>query len=312
MEFAAPAALPLALLAVPVLWLSRRRGRGYAVASGAGFARTHPTFRLRLARMLPALRVLAVVMLVIAVAGPRRGDANAVVPGEGIDIALSLDISGSMETKFGGSGQTRLQVTKDVIREFIKGRSNDRIGLVVFERDALPLAPPTLDYTALDSLLAGVENGLLPDGTGIGVGLATALNMLQDSTAASRVVILLTDGQHNADSITPEDAANLAVSLHVRVYTIGVVSPGTAGSAQVDSDLLAAVADRTGGRFFSADSPKALADIYDEIGRLETSKVGREHFEQFSELAPWFAAAGAALLALELVLRGTWLRRSPA
>lgn len=312
MEFAAPAALALALLAVPVVWLARRRSRGYAVASGAGFARTRPTLRLRLARMLPVLRVLAVVVLAIAVAGPRRGDANAVVPGQGIDIALALDISGSMETKFGSNGQTRLQVTKDVIREFIKGRTNDRIGLVVFERDALPLAPPTLDYSALDSLVADVENGLLPDGTGIGVGLATALNMLQDSTAASRIVILLTDGQHNANSITPEDAANLAVSLHVRVYTIGVVSPGTVGSTQVDANLLTAMADRTGGRFFSADSPKALADIYDEIGRLETSKVGREHFEQFSELAPWFAAAGAALLALELLLRGTWLRRSPA
>ncbi len=312
MEFAAPAALALALLALPVLWLARRRKRGYAVSSGAGFAHTRPTFRLRLARLLPLVRVLAVVVLAIAIAGPRRGDANAVVPGEGIDIALSLDISSSMNTQFGAKGETRLSVTKDVIREFIKGRTNDRIGLVVFQRDALPLAPPTLDYQALDSLVADVDSGLLPDGTGIGVGLGTALNMLQDSTAASRIVILLTDGQHNADSITPEDAANLAASLKVRVYTIGVISPGPNRSTQVDTELLTAIANRTGGQFFSADSPQALSDIYAEIGRLETSRVGREHFEQFSEMAPWFAAAGAALLALELVLRGTWLRRSPA
>ena len=312
MELAAPAALALLLLAVPVLWLTLHRRRGYAVASGAGFAQARPTFRLRLARVLPALRVLSVVVLAIAVAGPRRGDANAVVPGEGIDIALSLDISSSMDTQFGAKGQTRLSVTKDVIRQFIKNRTNDRIGLVVFQRDALPLSPPTLDYEALDSLVADVNSGLLPDGTGIGVGLATALNMLQDSTAASRVVILLTDGQHNADSISPEDAASLAASLKVRVYTIGVITPGATRSAQVDTDLLTAISDRTGGRFFSADSPQALSDIYQEIGRLETSKVGREHFEQFSELAPWFAAAAAALLALELVLRGTWLRRSPA
>jgi Ca-activated chloride channel family protein len=260
---------------------------------------------------LPVFRALAVCALAVAVAGPRVGNANAVVPAQGIDIALSIDISSSMDTSGFGSG-TRLEATRRVIRDFIKGRENDRIGLVVFQRDALPLTPPSLDYEALDKTVADLKSGLLPDGTGIGVGLAEGLNMLRESTAASRIVILLTDGEHNADSISPEDAAELASALKIRVYTIGVVSSTAARRSEVDEELLQAIADRTGGRYFKADNPGALAEIYDEIGNLETSRVGRERFERFTELSPWFAGAAAGLLLVDLLLRATWLRRSPA
>jgi Ca-activated chloride channel family protein len=311
MEFALPAALALALLALPVAWLARRRARGYSVPSISPVVGIQPSWRLRAARALPALRVLAVLALAIAVAGPRKGNATAAVPGEGIDIALALDISSSMSQRFGNS--TRLDVTRDVIREFIKGRENDRIGLVVFQKDAMSLSPPSLDYEALDRMVADVESGLLPDGTGIGVGLANALNMLQDSTAASRVVILLTDGEHNADSISPEEAAQLAVALKIRVYTIGVVSGSSPfNNREIDEALLRDIAERTNARYFTASSPEALADVYEEIGSLETSRISRESFERFTELAPWFAGAAAGLLLLELVLRGTVLRRSPA
>jgi Ca-activated chloride channel homolog len=312
MELAAPAALALAVLAVPVYLLARRRRvRGYAVSGSSALANARPTLRLRAARLLPALRVLAIVALAIAVAGPRVGDANAVVPAQGIDIALSMDISSSMNTAFGKT--TRIEATKQVIRDFIKGRQNDRIGLVVFQDDALPLAPPTLDYQALDRVVADVKSGLINDGTGIGVGLGAALNMLRDSSAASRVVILLTDGQHNAKSISPLDAADLATALNVRVYTIGVLDDtGTESRAQVDQELLTRIANQTGGRFFSAENPQSLANVYAEIGTLETSRVSREHFERFSELAPWFAGGAAALLLLDLALRGLWLRRAPA
>jgi len=312
MEFAAPAAFALAVLVLPVVWLARRRrSRGFAVASGTSLSGLSPGWRLRLARLLPVVRVLAVLALVVAVAGPRQGDANAVVPGEGIDIALSMDISSSMNASF-GRGSTRLEETKKVIREFIKGRENDRIGFVVFQRDALALSPPSLDYEALDSIVDETDSGLLPDGTGIGVGLASALNMLQDSNAATRIVILLTDGEHNADSITPEEAAEVAVALKIKVYTIGVVSPGSVGrSTEIDEKLLQEIAERTGARYFAADNPQSLLDVYEEIGALETSKVGRERYEQFTELAPWFAGAGAALLGAELLLRGLWLRRAP-
>ncbi|MEP7214708.1 MAG: VWA domain-containing protein [Anaerolineaceae bacterium] len=312
MEFAAPAALVLAALALPVFLLARTRSRRpVRLPSAASLAGAPRSLRIRLLPFLPILRVLAIVALAVAVAGPRVGDANAVVPSQGVDIALALDISSSMNTS-GFGGATRLEATKKVIRDFIKGRESDRIGLVVFQRDALPLSPPSLDYQALDRIVSQLASGLLPDGTGIGVGLGSALNMLRESTAASRIVILLTDGEHNADSISPEDAAQLAAALKVRVYTIGVVSTNGTGRGDVDEKLLQTIADRTGGKYFKANNPQALADVYSEIGKLETSRVGRERFERFTQLAPWFAGAAAILLLADITLRGTWLRRNAA
>jgi Ca-activated chloride channel family protein len=152
----------------------------------------------------------------------------------------------------------------------------------------------------------------LPDGTAIGLGIAEAVNMLRDSPAASRVVILLTDGQHNEDSIGPQEAAAVAAAVNIRLYTIGVIQAGTAGrNIGVDEELLEAIAEQTGGRYFAADTPEKLADVYEEIGQLEKSGVGRERFERFTELVPWFVLPAALLLALELVLRATWLRRNP-
>jgi Ca-activated chloride channel family protein len=312
MELAQPLALLLVAIAVPVWLLARRKSRGHTVASAGRLMDSSPSWRLRAARALPVLRIIAIAMFAIAAAGPREGKANAVVPGEGVDVALAFDLSSSMDKPF-APGKTRLEATKDVIREFIKSRENDRVGLVVFQEDALALSPPSLDYAALDKMVADLHSGLLRDGTGIGVGLATSLTMLKDSTAASRVVILLTDGEQNADSISPEKAADLAVSLKIRVYTIGVVSHDPSGrTSEIDENLLKAIADRTNARYFQADSPQALQDIYDEIGSLETSRVGRESFESYTELAPWFAGLGALLLVGEVALRGTLLRRSPA
>jgi len=312
MEFAEPLALALAVLAVPVAFLARRKRRGYDVPSTGAIATVRPSWRLRAARALPGLRVLAVILLAIAIAGPRRGDAETVVPGEGIDIALAIDISSSMDEQFTAS-QSRLEATRDVIREFIKSRQDDRVGIVVFQEEALAISPPSLDYDALDKIVADLESGLLEDGTGIGVGLGSALNMLQDSTAASRVVILLTDGEHNADSISPEAAADLAVSLKIRVYTIGVVTRIDPGLNEgIDEELLRAIADRTGATYFEADSPESLQEVYDEISSLERSRIGREAFESYIQWAPWFAAAAAVLVGLELLLRGTVLRRTPA
>ena len=312
MEFAQPYALLLAALAIPLavaIVLPRRRG--LAVPSSAGVAKLRPTARVRLARLLPLTRAAGVGLIVVALAGPRIGDANAVVPAEGIDITFSLDISSSMSTSLIRVKQSRIEATKDVIQSFIDGRKDDRIGFVVFARDGLALSPPTLDYRALKEIVKETEPGLITDGTSIGVGLATALNTLRDSTAATRIVILLTDGQHNTPTIPPLDAARLAAALKIKVYTIGVVDDATAKvQNEVDEKLMKAIASETGGRYFAADSPQALAAVYDEIGTLETSGVGREHFERFTELAPWFAAPAALLIMLEIVLGATWLRRT--
>jgi Ca-activated chloride channel family protein len=315
MEFAYPYLLAVAALGIPVLALALwRRRESVAIPATAGVAGVQPTLRLRAARALPVLRVFAVVLLAIALARPRTGQVEAIVPAEGIDIALSLDISSSMTTIMPNSdGQTRLEVTKSVIREFIEGRENDRIGFVVFQEDSLALTPPTLDYDALDRVVADTESGILPDGTGIGVGLASAVNMLQHSNAASRIVILLTDGEDNADSIPPEDAADLASALQIRVYAIGVIDPNRIETTdRVDEEAMTAIAEGTGGKYFAAESPDALAQIYEEIGNLETSRVGGETFERYDEYAPWFAAGAAAVLAIEFLLAATWLRRSPA
>jgi Ca-activated chloride channel family protein len=316
MDFADRWLLLLGLVALPVALLAWRRGgrRALAVPSLAAVGGMRPTVRSRAASALPVLRVLAVVLLAIAIAGPRTGDANAVVPGQGIDIVLAIDISSSMETNLLAPDKNRLEVTKQVVRDFVKGRTNDRIGIAVFQDDALPLSPPTLDYQALDTMVAQLKSGLLPDGTGIGVGLASAVNMLQDSNAASRVVILLTDGEHNATSIRPEDAANLAAALRIRVYTIGVMNPKTSPgqSDSIDVALLRDISKRTGARYFEATSAEDLSSVYEEIGDLETSRVGRERFQRFTEYAPWFLAGAAFLIVAELALRGTWLRRAPA
>ena len=312
MEFAQPYALLLAVLAIPLavaIFLPRRRG--LAVPSSAGVAKLRPTARVRLARLLPLTRAAGVGLIVVALAGPRIGDANAVVPAEGIDITFSLDISSSMSTSLIRVKQSRIEATKDVIQSFIDGRKDDRIGFVVFARDGLALSPPTLDYRALKEIVKETKPGLITDGTSIGVGLATALNTLRDSTAATRIVILLTDGQHNTPTIPPLDAARLAAALKIKVYTIGVVDDATAKvQNEIDENLMKAIANETGGRYFAADSPQALAAVYDEIGTLETSGVGREHFERFTELAPWFAAPAALLIMLEIVLGATWLRRT--
>lgn len=314
MDFTQPFALLIALAAVPaVVALAWRRRATIVLPSLTGLPTARRSLRLGFAKwLLPALLGASILAFAVAAAGPREGKANAVIPAEGIDIVLVVDTSSSMSTSFGAGRKSRLEGTRDVVREFIKGRENDRIGLVIFSQSALPLTPPTLDYRSLDTMVAAIESGVLPDGTAIGVGLAEGVNMLRESTAASRVAILLTDGQQNEPTISPEEAAELASALRIRVYTIAVVSPTRSGTTQeVDEKLLRAVADRTGGRYFAATSPESLAEVYEEIARLETSGVGREHFQRFTELGPWFALGGAGLLAAYIALSSSWLRRSP-
>lgn len=311
-ELTAPYALLLGLAAIPVALAAwRPRRDAVVIAHAGGVAHLRPTVRVRALRWLPGIRVVAIVLLAVGAAGPRIGDARAIVPAEGIDIVLAIDSSSSMTASRLGD-KDRLEATKDVVREFIRGLENDRVGVVSFAETAISLSPPTLDYAALDQIVESLRTGLLPDGTAIGLGIAEAVNMLRDSPAASRVVILLTDGQHNEDSIGPQEAAAIAAAVNIRLYTIGVIQAGTAGrNVGVDEELLEAIAEQTGGRYFAADTPERLADVYEEIGQLEKSGVGRERFERFTELVPWFVLPAALMLALELVLRATWLRRNP-
>lgn len=312
MEFGAPWALALAVPVLAVAWWRQRAPRpAITVPSTAALLAIPPTRRQRLARWLPVLPVAAALLVAGAAARPRVGEAAARIPAEGIDIVLSLDLSSSMTASL-ADGRTRLEGTKEVVREFIRNRENDRVGLVIFQREAIPLVPPTTDYAALDELVAELEPGLLPDGTGIGVGIAAAVNMLRDSRAASRVTVLLTDGRHNArESISPEDAAELAAQLGIPVYTIAVVDEGPRRFTDVDEELLQAIAERTGARFFAASSTAELRAVYEEIARLETTPFERERYLRYQEFGPWLAAAAAALLAAWAVLDSLWLRRAP-
>ena len=316
MQFADPWLLVLAIAALPLgLAAWRRRPAAIIVPFAGGLGQLRPSWRVRARRLLPVLRLAAILLVVIGIARPRVGEAEALVPAEGVDIVLAIDLSSSMATSPFGSGVTRLDATKAVIREFIGNRENDRVGIVAFQRDALPLAPLTLDYRTLDTIVSDLNSSLLPDGTGIGVGMATALSMLEDSSASSRIVILLTDGRHNVDSISPEDAAEIAAALRIRVYTIGVVDEGAApgvGGDTIDGELLGTIAERTEAEYFEASTAEDLAEVYDEIGSLATSRIGGEVFARHTELGPWLIAVGAALLLAELALGGTWLRRLPA
>ena len=317
MHFADPWLLLLALLAVPlavVCW--RRTPPAIAVPFPLGLGAAPGGWRVHARRVLPVLRILAILLLVAGLARPRLGEAEALVPAEGIDIALAIDVSSSMAASYFGVGETRLTSVKEVIRDFVAGRDNDRIGLVVFQREALPLAPLTLDHEALDSIIADLSSDVLPvDGTGIGVGIASALSMLEDSNAASRIVILLTDGRHNADSISPAEAAEIAAALRIRVYTIGVEDEDSSRPdpfTGLDAELLSRISEHTGARYFEASSAEDLAQVYDEIASLETSRVGGEAFARHTELGLWLVAAGAVILLGELALGRTWLRRTPA
>ncbi len=317
MHFTDPWLLLLALVVIPLAiarW--RRLAPAIAVPFALGLEAAPIGWRVRLRRLLPFLRIIAILLLVAGLARPRLGQAETLVPAEGVDIALSVDVSSSMALSPFSTGRTRLDSVKDVIRDFIASRETDRVGLVVFQREALPLVPLTLDHEALDTIIADLGADLLPDGTGIGVGIASALSMLEDSSASSRIVILLTDGRHNVDSLSPAEAAEIAAALRIRVYTIGVVEEGDRpqgfSPTTIDAELLTFIAEHTGARYFEAATAEDLAEVYDEIASLETSRVGGETFARHGELGLWLVAAGAVLLLGELTLDRTWLRRTPA
>ena len=317
MSFAEPWLLLLALLVAPlVLARWRRPAPVIRVPFALGLATAPATWRVRARRLLPVLRIAAILLLVVGLARPRLGEAEAIVPAEGVDIALAVDVSSSMSSSAFTQGFSRLDSVKEVIRDFVASRDNDRVGLVVFQREALPLVPLTLDHEALDAIIADLGSDLLANGTGIGVGIASALSMLEESSASSRIVILLTDGRHNVDSISPEEAAEIAAALRIRVYTIGVVEgedrPSGFSTTTIDAERLTAIAEHTGARYFEASTPEDLAQVYDEIASLETSRIGGESFARHTELGLWLVAAGALLLLGEVGLGRSWLRRTPA
>ena len=325
-QFATPALLLLlpAVLLVALLPLyarGRTRPPTLRFASTVAARTGSQSIRLRLRPFIPVLRWLALALLIIAAARPQTTDAREILKGEGIDITLALDISGSMAA-YDFDPVNRLEAAKQVIHEFIERREHDRIGLAVFASEAFVYSPLTVDHDALLFLLDDIELASvmrIHDGTAVGMGLAVAANMLKDSESESKVVVLLTDGVNNSGDIDPLTAATAAETLGIRAYTIGMGNPddmlGTLRSGFIRGDLdeetLRQIADTTSGRYFRATDTDGLRTIYEEIDKLEKSEVEVAVFAQHEELAVWFLIAVPALLLLEVLAHATIFRPVP-
>jgi Ca-activated chloride channel homolog len=318
-RFQEPLWLWAGLLGPLVLLLAfwRERHGAALLLPGAGRARPRPTWRVRL-RFLPVLLAASgITLAAVALARPQLGSLRQDVTTQGVDIVVALDVSGSMAAQ-DFQPRNRLNVAKEVVAEFVKRRTQDRIGLVVFSAKSLTKAPPTTDAAILLRQLEDVELGMLPDGTAIGSGLATSLTRLRRSKARSRVIVLVTDGANNTGEIDPSTATDLARAMEVRTYTVGVGHEGPVPmpirardpftgqiveqviqtEVEIDEELLRDIAKRTGGEFFRADAPETLRRIFDEIDRLEKSEIQLRAFRRYRELFhPWLVAAAFLLAA---------------
>jgi Ca-activated chloride channel family protein len=276
-------------------------------------------------KFLPLIKYLGFAALIVALARPQKSLKEEVVKAEGIDIFMVMDLSSSMLAK--DFEPDRLEVSKRVATEFISKRKYDRIGLAVFSGESFTQSPLTTDHAVVKQLLAGLQCGLLKDGTAIGMGLAAGVNRLKDSDAESKVVILLTDGVNNSGYIKPLTAAEIAVEFGVKVYTIGVGSTGEALApvsvrddgrylfgmtrVEIDEGLLTEIAEMTGGQFFRATSAKALEEIYDVIDSLEKTEMEITTFKRYSEEFYRFLGFGLILILIERILSLTLFRRLP-
>ena len=318
-ELAYPWVLLLALVPLAIVALRWRRVERPAlrVPSVSAVAAGPRGWRVRTRWAPAAARVLALLLLAVALARPRGGSLVETSTTEGIDIMIALDTSGSMlaedMTSSSGKRENRVTAAKEVVSDFVHHRVADRIGLLTFDQASVPRCPPTLDYGVLLDFLGQVEVDPEGGGTALGSGLASAVSRLRSSKAASRVIVLVTDGRNNAGRIEPLDAAQIAALLGQRVYTVGVGTRGLADypmrgafgrveyrkiEADVDEDSLMAIAARTHGRYFRATDRDELQQIFTEIDRLEKSEIDVQRHVRYRELFPPLARACAILAVL--------------
>ena len=314
------------LIPVAGAWLYLKRNEQTAnlkISSTKGFKDSN-SLLAKLKPMLNVLRILALSSLIIAMARPRTVDvSNQTKTTRGIDIVMAMDVSGSMLAK--DLKPNRMEAIKDVAADFAEERPNDRIGLVVYASEAYTKTPVTSDKAVVLEAIKSIKyDQVLQDGTGIGMGLATAVNRLKDSKAKSKVIILLTDGVNNAGFIEPETAADIAKQYGIKVYTIGVGTNGMAESpyalspngqilfqmmkVEIDEQLMKNIARKTDGKYFRATSNSKLSEIYAAINKLETSEIKELRFYDYDEKYRPFVWLAGFLLLLELGLRNTVYR----
>ncbi len=331
MIFQDPWVLTLLIFVVLLPYYTKRRSRSpsFRFSSGELVKDCKPTLKLKFSQNLVFLRCIAITFMILALARPQSLIEESKIESEGIDIVLAIDCSTSMlaeDFKLGGQRQNRLEVVKDVVKDFIKGRTNDRIGIVAFASWAYTICPLTLDYGWLLQNLDRIEMGMIEDGTAIGSGISSSLNRLKDTKAKGKVVILLTDGRNNAGDISPLTAAEAAMALKIKVYTIGAGTKGLAPypmkdffgnivyrpiKIEIDEDTLMKIASKTEARYFRATDTKSLRKIYEEIDRLEKTPIEESGFVQYNELFWIFLIPGLVVLSIEIILSNTILRKIP-
>ncbi|MFZ4563512.1 MAG: vWA domain-containing protein [Bacteroidales bacterium] len=316
------------LLAIPLLaaWYFYRKKRYTAdlqVSTIEGFAKVGKNLKFYTYHGLYVLRLLAITLLIIALARPQTSLSRQDISVEGIDLVIALDVSGSMLAM--DFKPDRLEAAKDLAIEFIDGRPNDRIGLVIFSGETFTQCPLTTDHAVLKNLFRDIHSGMIDDGTALGDGLATAVNRLRGSKAVSKVIILLTDGVNNMGSLDPRSAAEIAKLYGIRIYTIGIGSIGQAPypvqtpfgmqtqmmPVNIDEALLQEIARGTDGKYFRATNNAKLRSIYQEIDKMEKSKIDVTEFRKKNEEFFPLVLLAFIFIGIELLLRYLYLKNIP-
>jgi Ca-activated chloride channel family protein len=305
------------------LWKSKQQSPTLKISSVKGF-KAQKSLLAKLKPFLFVFRLLALSSLIIAMARPRKVDISSQTKStKGIDIVMAIDVSGSMLAK--DLKPNRMEALKKVAENFVEGRPNDRIGIVVYASEAYTKTPVTSDKAIIQEAIQSIKyDNVLQDGTGIGMGLTTAINRLKDSKAKSKVIILLTDGVNNAGFIEPETASQIAREYGIKVYTIGIGTNGNAMSpyayapnggflfrmmpVEIDVNLLQTIARNTGGKYFRASSNSKLESIYKEINKLETTEIQELKFYDYDEKYRLFVWIAGILVLIEFGLRNTVYR----
>ncbi|WP_175403984.1 VWA domain-containing protein [Mucilaginibacter sp. PPCGB 2223] len=310
------------LILVPLMvawyiWKEKQIYGTFNMSATKGFATPKKSYIGVLRHYGIVLRGLAVILLIIALARPQSSLSWQNTTTEGIDIMIASDISGSMLAE--DFKPNRLEAGKQIAIDFIKARPDDRIGLVIFSGESFTQCPLTIDHSVLINLYQDIHNGMIEDGTAIGMGLATAVNRLKDSEAKSKVIILLTDGSNNMGSIAPATAAEIARQFGIRVYTVGIGTHGYAPypvqtpygiqyqkmEVDIDEPTLTKIASITGGKYFRATNNETLKNIYTQIDQLEKAKIDVTQYRKKTEMFLPFAVIALILLSLEFILRNT-------
>jgi Ca-activated chloride channel family protein len=332
MTFANSGYLFLLLLLIPyIVWyfMSRKNDPTLKIPDTYTYRNISATPRQYLIHVPFFLRILTLTMMILVLARPQTSNHWKNSEVQGIDIMLSIDVSTSMLAE--DLKPNRITAAKEVASQFISNSPNDNIGLTIFAAEAFTQCPLTTHHTSLLNMFKGVTcdlaaTGLIDDGTAIGMGLANSISRLKESKAKSKVIILLTDGSNNQGEISPQTAAEIAKLNNIRVYTIGVGTNGTAAypyplpgggvkyvqmPVEIDTKTLTEIADKTNGKFYRATSTRQLAEIYDEIGKLEKTKLIVKQYDKRYEAYQTFGLIALLSLLLELLLRHTILRKIP-